>query len=164
TLVSCMVFDEVLLLPKPCSTRKAPRRSDGRNPRGTCTTPESLRPADGMVTASSVIGRASVRARWRLYRNGAGVEAGLLGVAAPVTRWSGRGKRHTWTGESAEQKCTGVRTSLCSPSGCPPLGSRAVFRPRRLVRADVSHFDVLASALGEACPISLDPVPVHEPV
>src|SRR6516164_492584 len=56
-----MVFDEVLLLPKPCSTRKAPRRSDGRNPRGTCTTPESLRPADGMVTASSVIGVVSVR-------------------------------------------------------------------------------------------------------
>src|SRR5262245_426050 len=56
-----MVFDEVLLLPKPCSTRKAPRRSDGRNPRGTCTTPESLRPADGKVTASSVIGVVSVR-------------------------------------------------------------------------------------------------------
>src|SRR5215510_15374064 len=56
-----MVFDEVLLLPNPCSTRKAPRRSDGRNPRGTCTTPESLRPADGKVTASSVIGVVSVR-------------------------------------------------------------------------------------------------------
>src|SRR5690348_2099646 len=55
-----MVFEEVLLLPKPCSTRKAPRRSDGRNPRGTCTAPESLRPADGMVTASSVIGVVSV--------------------------------------------------------------------------------------------------------
>src|SRR5215471_8649339 len=56
-----MVFEEVLLLPKPCSTRKAPRRSDGRKARGTRTTPESLRPAEGMVTASSVIGVVSVR-------------------------------------------------------------------------------------------------------
>ena len=55
-----MEFDEVLLLPKPCSTRKAPRRSDERKARGTCTTPESLRPADGMVTAYSVIGVLSV--------------------------------------------------------------------------------------------------------
>src|SRR5262249_42630614 len=55
-----MVFEEVLLLAKPCSTRKAPRRSDGRKARGTCTTPESLRPAEGMVTASSVIGVVSV--------------------------------------------------------------------------------------------------------
>src|SRR5215831_16147964 len=56
-----MVFEEVLLLPKPCSTRKAPRRSDGRKERGTCTTPESLRPADGMVTASSVMGVVSMK-------------------------------------------------------------------------------------------------------
>src|SRR5262249_24401872 len=55
-----MVFEEVLLLRKPCSTRKAPRRSDGRMVRGTCTTPESLRPAEGMGSASSVIGVDSV--------------------------------------------------------------------------------------------------------
>src|SRR5262245_15947118 len=39
-----------------------------------------------------------------------------------------------------------------------------VFRHRRLVLGDVSHFDMPASALGEACPIGLDPVPVHEPI
>src|SRR5260221_13025044 len=55
-----IVFEEVLLLPKPCSTRKAPRRSDGLSPRGTCTTPDSLSPADGKVTACSVMGMASV--------------------------------------------------------------------------------------------------------
>ena len=52
-----MVFDELLLLPKPCSTRKAARRSPGRTSSGTWTTPESFSPADGMVTAVSVIGR-----------------------------------------------------------------------------------------------------------
>src|SRR6266542_5627777 len=57
-----MVFDDVLLLPKPCSTRKAPRRSDGLSPRGTCTTPESLSPAEGKVTACSVMGVALHRA------------------------------------------------------------------------------------------------------
>src|SRR5262249_38028631 len=95
TLVGCMVFDEVLLLPKPCSTRKAPCRSDGRNPRGTCTTPESLRPADEIVTASSVIGRVSVRARWGLYRDGGGMEDGLLDVAQPMkASWLGRQMQH----------------------------------------------------------------------
>src|SRR5215831_7594591 len=44
------------------------------------------------------------------------------------------------------------------------LGSSAVFCHRCLVLGDVSHFDVLASALGEACPISFEPVPVHEPI
>src|SRR5262245_44520 len=58
-----MVLDEVLLLPKPCSTRKAARRSPERNPAGTCTTPESFRPAEGKVTASSVIGVLSVAGR-----------------------------------------------------------------------------------------------------
>ena len=52
-----MVFDELLLLPKPCSTMKAARRSPGRIPSGTCTTPESFSPADGKVTAFSVIDR-----------------------------------------------------------------------------------------------------------
>src|SRR5258708_21396749 len=63
-----MVVEEVLLLPKRCSTRKAPRRSDGLSPRGTCTTPDSLSPADGKVTACSVIGKASVFVLRRLRR------------------------------------------------------------------------------------------------
>src|SRR5215471_2133802 len=44
------------------------------------------------------------------------------------------------------------------------LGSPDVFSHRCLVLGDVSHFDMRASALGDACPISLDPVPVHESV
>src|ERR1700756_3023806 len=63
-----MVFEDVLLLPKPCSTRKAPRRSDGLSPRGTCTMPESLRPADAKVTACSVMGMASVLVRLFAFR------------------------------------------------------------------------------------------------
>src|SRR5260221_14029809 len=63
-----MVLEEVLLLPKPCSTRKAPRRSDGLSPRGTCTTPDSLSPADGKVTACSVIGMAPAFVLRRLRR------------------------------------------------------------------------------------------------
>ena len=81
-----MVFDEVLLLPNPCSTRKAARRSPGRSPLGTCTTPESFRPADGKVTASSDMGVVSGGAGARLYRNGEGME-----VAPP------------WTGERNER-------------------------------------------------------------
>src|SRR5262249_58354633 len=77
-----MVFEEVLLLPKPCSTRKAPRRSDGRKARGTCTTPESLRPAEGMVTASSVIGMISVGRRDRDF-------IGTAPAAAPAFRLAG---------------------------------------------------------------------------
>ena len=50
------------------------------------------------------------------------------------------------------------------PARMTSLGSADVFCHRRLVLGDVSHFDMLASALGEACPISFDPVPVHEPV
>src|SRR3989442_12947722 len=40
----------------------------------------------------------------------------------------------------------------------PPCGSSAAFAHRRLVLRDVSHFHMLASALGEACLIGLDPV------
>src|SRR4029453_15575979 len=80
-----MVFDDVLLLPKPCSTRKAPRRSDGLSPRGTCTTPESLSPAEGKVTACSVMGVACVPdvsfvSQWRR----------VLGVL-PSPLWGGVG-------------------------------------------------------------------------
>jgi len=63
-----------------------------------------------------------------------------------------------------EQKLSVIRTSPEQSEGMTSLGSSAVFCHRCLVLGDVSHFDVLASALGEACPISLDPVPVHEPV
>src|SRR5262249_4758808 len=63
-----MVFDDVLLLPKPCSTRKAPRRSDGLSPRGTWTTPDSLRPTDGKVTACSIMGIASLFVRLFAFR------------------------------------------------------------------------------------------------
>src|SRR5262245_3964705 len=95
-----MVFDEVLLLPKPCSTRKAPRRSDGRNPRGTCTTPESLRPADGKVTASSVIGVVSVRG----------------GVAT----LSERRRDGRWTAGRREQamKASSLRPADAAADGC----------------------------------------------
>src|SRR5438445_11828567 len=55
-----MVLEEVLLLPKPCSTRNAARRSDGLSPRGTCTTPDSLSPAEGKVTACSVMAWPSI--------------------------------------------------------------------------------------------------------
>src|ERR687887_2441570 len=51
--------------------------------------------------------------------------------------------------------------SYRSTSG--PLGSPDAFC-RCLVLGEVSHFDMPASALAEACPISLDPVPVHEPI
>ncbi len=44
------------------------------------------------------------------------------------------------------------------------LGSPDVSCHRRLVLRDISHFDMFASALGEARPIGLDPVPFHEPV
>src|SRR5262245_51275917 len=70
-----MVFEEVLLLPKPCSTRNAPRRSVGRSPRGRCTTPESLSPAEGKVTGCSVIGVGSVIGS-RLYSNDAAMKDG----------------------------------------------------------------------------------------
>src|SRR5262249_45922790 len=68
-----MVFDEVLLLPKPCSTKNAPRRSEDLSPRGTCTTPESLSPAEEKVTACSVMalpvfrvsGSCRLKAQWR---------------------------------------------------------------------------------------------------
>src|SRR4051812_36323643 len=59
---------------------KAARRSPGRIPLGTCTTPDSLSPADGKVTACSVIEMVSVGAGsgGRLYRIDARMEAGLL--------------------------------------------------------------------------------------
>jgi hypothetical protein len=56
-LLSLLVFAgaaaEFLLLPKPCSTRKAGRRSPAFTPSGTRTVPDSVRPADGIVTDSS---------------------------------------------------------------------------------------------------------------
>src|SRR6187200_1234129 len=59
---------------------KAARRSPGRIPLGTCTTPDSLSPADGKVTACSVIRMVSVGAGsgGRLYPIDARMEAGLL--------------------------------------------------------------------------------------
>ena len=63
--MGCSTFEDVWLLPKPCSTRKAARRSPGLMPSGRRTVPASLRPAEGMVTACSVIGRCSVVGRDR---------------------------------------------------------------------------------------------------
>src|SRR5262245_59260284 len=66
--VGCMVFDEVLLLPKPCNTKNAPRRSEDLSPHDTCTTPESLSPAEEKVTGCSVMGNGLHRDRsdpWR---------------------------------------------------------------------------------------------------
>src|SRR5262249_58400147 len=47
---------------------KAPRRSDGWSPWGTCTTPDRLSPADGKVTGWSVMGIASVFVRLFAFR------------------------------------------------------------------------------------------------
>src|SRR3954451_14181974 len=65
---------------------KAARRSPGRIPLGTCTTPDSLSPADGKVTACSVIGMVSVGAGsgGGAFRIDARMEAGLLPRLPPV--------------------------------------------------------------------------------
>src|SRR6185295_16720876 len=82
TLVGCSTFDEVWLLPKPCSTRKAARRSPPRRPFGRRTVPVSLRPAEGMVTACSFMGAVprfrDGLVRCRLYRNDARMEGGTI--------------------------------------------------------------------------------------
>src|SRR5690606_22971988 len=54
-LLGPWTLPELLLLPKPCSTRKAPRFSPGLIPSGTRTVPASFSPADGMMTDSSCI-------------------------------------------------------------------------------------------------------------
>src|SRR5262249_59393408 len=86
-----MVFEDVLLLPKPCSTKNAPRRSEGRIPGGRCTTPESLSPAEGKVTGCSVIGVFSV-------------------IGSPPT--------HPATVRSRDDKSARAASAVCSPPPC----------------------------------------------
>src|SRR5215471_4681829 len=86
------------------------------------------------------------------------MEDGLPDVGSAVKCNSG------WMQSPRTWKLPVIRTSPEQPERMTSLGSADVFRHRRLVLGDVSHFDMLASALGEACPIGFDPVPVHEPV
>jgi len=44
------------------------------------------------------------------------------------------------------------------------LWSPDAFSRRRLELSDVAHFDMLAAAFDEACPIGFDPVLFHEPI
>src|SRR3954469_24795779 len=46
---------EFLLLPKPCSTRKAGRFWPGFSPSGASTTPDRCNPAEGMLTVSALM-------------------------------------------------------------------------------------------------------------
>src|SRR5262249_24145976 len=56
------------------------------------------------------------------------------------------------------------RASRSYRSTSGSLGSPGGLSHRRLVLRNISHFDMFASALGEAGPISLDPMRFYKPI
>src|SRR5262249_44679168 len=95
-------------------------------------------------------------------RHGAKMRFDLRGLRAGLTEQNssyhddGAGKRQNSGASSSPNKCSRSHRGL--PYRLPDAFCR------RLVLGDVSHLDMLASALGEACLISLDPVPFHEAI